>query len=112
MPTPSARPDSDRILKVMPVKYISTMANSTLNGILMATTMVGRRSFRNSASTMMASARALDQVGEHAVDDELDVVALVDDGRQVQALGLGHHRLPWRRWPALETVEVEAVELL
>ena len=55
MPTPSARPDSDRILKVMPVKYISTMANSTLNGILMATTMVGRRSFKNSASTMMAS---------------------------------------------------------
>ena len=40
----------------MPVKYISTMANSTLNGILMATTMVGRRSFKNSASTMMASA--------------------------------------------------------
>ena len=39
----------------MPVKYISTMANSTLNGILMATTMVGRRSFKNSASTMMAS---------------------------------------------------------
>ena len=56
MPTPSPRPDSDRILKVMPVKYISTMANSTLNGILMATTMVGRRSFKNSASTMMASA--------------------------------------------------------
>ena len=55
IPTPSARPDRERMLKVMPVKYISTMANSTLNGILMATTMVGRRSFRKSASTMMAS---------------------------------------------------------
>ena len=54
IPTPSARPDRDRILNVMPVKYIHTMANSTLSGILMATTMVGRRSFRNSASTMIA----------------------------------------------------------
>ena len=35
---------------------------------------------------------ALDQVGQHAVDDELDIVALVHDGRQVQALVFGHHR--------------------
>ena len=55
MPMPSAKPDRLRILKVMPVKYIITMANSTLSGIEMATTSVGRRSFRNSASTRMAS---------------------------------------------------------
>ena len=39
----------------MPVKYISTMANSTLSGMLMATTSVGRMSLRKSASTMIAS---------------------------------------------------------
>ena len=55
MPMPSARPDSEMMLRVMLLKYISTMANSTLRGILMATTAVGRTSLRNSASTMMAS---------------------------------------------------------
>ena len=35
---------------------------------------------------------ALDQVGQHTIDDELDIVALVHDGRQVQALVFGHHR--------------------
>ena len=39
----------------MPLKYIMTMANSTLSGMLMATTSVGRISFKNRASTMMAS---------------------------------------------------------
>ena len=55
IPTPSARPDRLRMFSVMPVKYISTMANSTLSGMLMATTSVGRRSLRKSASTMIAS---------------------------------------------------------
>ena len=55
MPTPSARPDSEMMFSVTPVKYISTTANVRLMGMLMATTNVGRTSFKNSASTRMAS---------------------------------------------------------
>ena len=56
MPTPNPKPDRLRMFRVMPLKYIMTMANSTLSGMLMATTSVGRISFKNRASTMMASA--------------------------------------------------------
>ena len=55
MPTPNPKPDRLRMFRVMPLKYIMTMANSTLSGMLMATTSVGRISFKNRASTMMAS---------------------------------------------------------
>lgn len=55
MPTPSARPDRLIMFRVTPEKYISTTANIRLMGMLNATTPVGRRSFRNSASTRMAS---------------------------------------------------------
>ena len=54
MPMPNPKPDRLRMFRVMPLKYIMTMANSTLSGMLMATTSVGRISF-NRASTMMAS---------------------------------------------------------
>ena len=50
----SARPDRLIMFRLMPVKYMSTMANSTLKGMLTATTRVGRRSLRNRASTTMA----------------------------------------------------------
>ena len=56
MPTPNPKPDRLRMFRVMPLKYIMTMANSTLSGMLMATTSVGRISFKNRASTMMANA--------------------------------------------------------
>ena len=39
---------------------------------------------------------ALDKVGEHAVDNQLDVIALVHNGGQVQALVLRHQRLHGR----------------
>ena len=55
MPTPNPKPDRLRMFRVMPLKYIMTMANNTLSGMLMATTSVGRISFKNRASTMMAS---------------------------------------------------------
>ena len=43
------------MFSVMPEKYISTMAKSTLRGMLTATTAVGRTSFRKTASTRIAS---------------------------------------------------------
>ena len=54
MPTPNARPDKEIIFMVMFVKYISTIANNTLSGMLNATTTVGRTSFRNSINTSTA----------------------------------------------------------
>ena len=54
IPTPSAKPDRLKIFNVIPEKYINTMANSTLSGILIATTSVGRRSFKKNASTITA----------------------------------------------------------
>ena len=55
IPTPSARPDSEIMFSVTPLKYISTMATITLKGMLKATTMVGFTSFRKKASTITAS---------------------------------------------------------
>ena len=54
IPMPRARPDKLRIFSVMPEKYMRTMAKSTLRGMLMATTSVGRTSFKKMASTRMA----------------------------------------------------------
>ena len=42
-------------MRLIPVKYIIISANSTLNGILNATTIVGLTDLRNSASTKIAS---------------------------------------------------------
>ena len=55
MPTPRARPEREMILRVTPVKCISTTAKSRLMGILSATMIVGRKSRRNSMRTMTAS---------------------------------------------------------
>ena len=42
MPTPSARPDRDSTLSVMPVKYMHTKAMTTLRGMEKAMMIVGR----------------------------------------------------------------------
>ena len=54
IPTPKARPDREMMFKVMSVKYISTMANSTLMGMEKAIITVGLTSRRNRASTRIA----------------------------------------------------------
>ena len=56
MPMPSARPDSESTLSVMPVKYMQTNATTTLSGIESAMMIVGRQSIRNTSSTRIASA--------------------------------------------------------
>ena len=56
IPIPSAIPDRDIIFSEMPEKYIATIQVSTLNGILMATTMVGIKSFKNNARIRIAKA--------------------------------------------------------
>ena len=55
MPMPRERPDRVIMFRVSPAKYMRTMANRTDRGILMPTTMVGRKSRRNRARIMMAS---------------------------------------------------------
>ena len=55
MPMPSARPDREMMFKVMPLKYMQTIAVTKLMGMENATTNVGRRSFRNSSNMAMAS---------------------------------------------------------
>ena len=47
IPTPNARPDSEIIFSVTPLKYISTMANISEIGMLRAMITVGLRSRRN-----------------------------------------------------------------
>ena len=47
MPTPSAKPDSEMIFNDIPVKYIKTIAKTTLSGIEHAITSVGLISFKN-----------------------------------------------------------------
>ena len=47
MPTPSARPDNEMIFNDIPVKYIKTIAKTTLSGIEHAITRVGLISFKN-----------------------------------------------------------------
>ena len=42
IPTPSAKPDSDKTFSVMPVKYMHTNAATTLNGMENAIMIVGR----------------------------------------------------------------------
>ena len=54
IPIPNANPDREIRFKVTPLKYISTIAASTLNGILNATTIVGLMERRKIASTMIA----------------------------------------------------------
>ena len=53
---PRERPARVITFRSSPVKYMSTTANRTDNGMLMPTTRVGLISFRKMASTMMASA--------------------------------------------------------
>ena len=55
MPMPKARPERVIMFRLRLLKYSSTRANSTLRGILTPTMRVGRRSFRNRASTNTAS---------------------------------------------------------
>ena len=56
MPIPSARPDREIIFSVTPLKYMHTIAVTRLMGMEKATTMVGRRFFKNSINMIMASA--------------------------------------------------------
>ena len=55
IPTPTAKPDKEIIFSVMFVKNISTMENSTLSGMLKATTTVGRISCKNRNNTTIAN---------------------------------------------------------
>ena len=55
IPIASDSPDNDIILIERPEKYIITIAVSTLNGILNATTSVGRISVKKTASIKIAS---------------------------------------------------------
>ena len=55
MPTPRANPDKDIIFNVTPLKYIKTMANNKLIGILKAITIVGFILFKNTSKTKIAS---------------------------------------------------------
>ena len=54
IPTPNARPDSEIIFSVTPLKYISTMANISEIGMLRAMITVGLRSRRNKIRTIIA----------------------------------------------------------
>ena len=56
MPMPSASPERESTLSVMPVKYMATKAMTTLMGMDRAMISVGRKSSRNRSSTRMASA--------------------------------------------------------
>ena len=47
MPTPSARPEREITFKVIPLKYMHTIAVIKLIGMEHATTAVGLQSFRN-----------------------------------------------------------------
>jgi len=55
IPIPRQSPANDITLILIPVKYMIIIANNTLNGILNATTIVGRISFKKRASTIIAS---------------------------------------------------------
>ena len=55
IPIPNTRPDIEIIFKVIPVKYISTIAVTTERGIEHAITIVGLKSFKNKKSTKIAS---------------------------------------------------------
>ena len=55
MPMASDRPPSDMMFTDTPVKYMSSSASSTENGMETATSTVGFQSRRNSASTTTAS---------------------------------------------------------
>ena len=55
IPIPSVRPDMEMMLRVIPVKYISTTANITDIGIAQAIMIVGLISLRNIISMMIAS---------------------------------------------------------
>ena len=52
---PRARPDSEIMFRVTPLKYMHTMAVTRLTGMENATTMVGLKSFRNTIRINMAS---------------------------------------------------------
>ena len=55
IPMPSANPERDSTLSVMPVKYMHTKAATTLIGIEKAMMIVGRQSVRKINSTSTAS---------------------------------------------------------
>ena len=55
IPIPRQSPAKDITLILIPVKYMIIIANNTLNGILNATMIVGRISFKKRARTMIAS---------------------------------------------------------
>jgi len=54
IPTPSASPDNEITFSVIPVKYMSTTAKITLNGIEHAITIVGLISFKNNSKIKTA----------------------------------------------------------
>ena len=55
MPTPTARPDREIILRVTPEKYISTMAKMTLTGMETAIIKVGLMSFKKKRRIIIAN---------------------------------------------------------
>ena len=55
IPIPSARPDSEIIFRVTPLKNIHTTAVTRLIGMDTATTAVGLKSFRNNIKIRIAS---------------------------------------------------------
>ena len=62
------------MFKVMSVKYISTMANSTLMGMEKAIMHRGLTSRRNRASTRIARIPPRIRVLQHRLDDHINVV--------------------------------------
>ena len=54
IPTPIARPESEIIFSVTPLKYIRTIANTTLIGIEHATIIVGLISRKNKNKIIIA----------------------------------------------------------
>ena len=54
IPIPMQSPASDITFNVIPVKYITIIAQTTLNGILKATITVGLTFFKNKARTIIA----------------------------------------------------------
>lgn len=71
------------IFKVIPVKYISTIAATTESGMEHAITIVGLISFRNSSNTKIARI-APDHILHYRVYNHVNVYALIHQYIQVE----------------------------
>ena len=86
IPTATARPDSEIILMVTPEKYISTTAKTTLMGMEHRVMTVGRRSLQEEVQDQHGEQRAPgQQAAQDGVHDDVDVVALIHQGHEVEA---------------------------